>query len=47
MRRTMIGLAAIGLLAATGCSDGDGGGSASGGGSTQEFCESNKDLEDQ
>jgi hypothetical protein len=41
MRRTLIGLAAAGLLAVTGCSDSeneDGGEAASGGGSAEEFC---------
>lgn len=42
MRRTLIGLAAAGLLAVTGCSDSDnenGGEAASGGGSGTDFCE--------
>ncbi len=41
MRRTLIGLAAAGLLAVTGCSDSeneDGGAAASGGGSAEDFC---------
>ncbi|HEX6570202.1 MAG TPA: hypothetical protein VF015_13600 [Acidimicrobiales bacterium] len=48
MRRTLIGLAAAGLLVVTGCSDSDSGGgeSASGGGSTDDFCADFQALED-
>ncbi len=49
MRRTLIGLAAAGLLAVTGCSDSDSGGgdaASSGGGSTEEFCADFQALDD-
>lgn len=49
MRRTLIGLAAAGLLAVTGCSDSDnesGGEAASGGGSAADFCDDFEALND-
>ena len=49
MRRTLIGLAAAGLLAVTGCSDSDnesGGEAASGGGSAADFCDDFQALDD-
>jgi hypothetical protein len=49
MRRTLIGLAAAGLLAVTGCSDSeneDGGAAASDGGSAGEFCDGFEALND-
>ncbi len=56
MRRTLIGLAAAGLLLVTGCSDsdddtastgGESGGESSGGGTTEEFCTEFQALDDQ
>lgn len=46
MRRTLIALAAAGLLAATGCSDSDSGGgeAASGGSSVDAFCDAYDEL---
>jgi hypothetical protein len=49
MRRTLIGLAAAGLLLVTGCSDSDdesGGDAASGGGSSEDFCGDFQALDD-